>query len=112
MQSTDTIIQPSVTTTGAPCKRFLFQPARHGPVHTDEHYAVIIPRAKSGSNKNNYLGLNTEWLEDKGFQTLRIEAVKLLSSIQSIADEQGHQPQQPQQHVLSRSSSATSTLVP
>ena len=60
----------------------------------------------------NYLESEVEGLEEKDFQTFRNEAVKLLSSIQSRAEEHGHQPQQPQKQPLSRSSSATSTFVP
>ena len=53
-----------------------------------------------------------EGLEEKDFQTFRNEAVKLLSNIQCKADEQGHQPQQPQQQTLSQSLSKTSIFVP
>ena len=38
--------------------------------------------------------------------------VKLLSSIQSRAEERSRQPQQPQKQTFSRSSRATSTFVP
>ena len=48
----------------------------------------------------------------KDFQTFSNEAVKLLSKIQSRAEEHGHQVQQPQPQTLSRSSSTTSTFVP
>ena len=60
----------------------------------------------------NYLASEVEALEDKNFQTFRNAAIKLLSSIQSKAEKRSHQPQQPQQQILSRSSSATSTFVP
>ena len=60
----------------------------------------------------NYLASEMETLEDRDFQTFRNEAVKLLTSIQSRSEEKSHQPQQPQQQTLSRSSSATSTFVP
>ena len=49
--------------------------------------------------------------EDRDFQTFINKAVKLLTSIQSKAEDRGHQPQQSQQHTLSRSSSAASTFV-
>ena len=60
----------------------------------------------------SYLTSEVEDLEEKDFQAFRNDAVKLLSSIQSMAEECGHQPQQPQQLTLSRGSSATSTFVP
>ena len=60
----------------------------------------------------NYLASEVEALGDKDFQTFRNEAVKLISSIQSRAEERGSQPQQPQQQTLSQSSSAISTFVP
>ena len=60
----------------------------------------------------NYLASEVEGIEDKDLQTFRNEAVKLLSSIQNRAEEQGRQPQQPQQQTLSQNSSATSTFVP
>ena len=59
----------------------------------------------------NHLASEVEGLDDKDFQTFRIEAVKLLSSIQSRAEERSCQPN-PQQQTLSRSSRATSTFVP
>ena len=57
----------------------------------------------------NYLSSEVEGLEEKDFQTFKNKAVKLLSNIQSRAEECGRQPQQ---QTLSRSSSATSTYVP
>ena len=59
----------------------------------------------------NYLVSEVEALEDRDFQTHRNETVKLLSSIQSRAEERSHQPQQPEQPTLSRSSSVASTFV-
>ena len=59
----------------------------------------------------NNLVWEMEGLEEKEFQTFRNEAVKLLISIQSRAEELGRQPQQPQQQTL-LNSSATSTFVP
>ena len=56
----------------------------------------------------NYLGSEVEGLEDRDFQTFRNEAVKLLSNIQSKAEEHGRQPQH---QTLSRSSSTASTFV-
>ena len=60
----------------------------------------------------NYQASEVEGLEEKDFQTFRHEAVKLFSNIQSKAEESGHHLQQPQQQMLSHSSSATSTFVP
>ena len=60
----------------------------------------------------NYLASEMEGLDDKVFQTFRNKAVKLLSSIRSRAVERSHQPQQPHQQTLYRSSIATSTFVP
>ena len=60
----------------------------------------------------NYLASEVEGLDERDFQTFRNEAVKLLSTIQSKAEECGHQPEQPQQQILSCSSSAASTFVP
>ena len=60
----------------------------------------------------NYLVLEVEGLEVNELQTFRNKAAKLLSNIQSNAEECGRQPQQPQQQTLSRNSSATSTFVP
>ena len=60
----------------------------------------------------NYLTLKVEGLEEKDFQTFRNKAVKLLSNIQSKAEEHGLQPQQPHQKTLSHTSSAASTFVP
>ena len=54
------------------------------------------------------LSLKMEGLEEKDFHTFRNEDVKLLSTIQSRAEEHGHQVQQ---QTLSWSSSATSTVV-
>ena len=59
-----------------------------------------------------YLASGVEALEDRDFQTFRIEAGKLLSRIHSWAEERSHQSQQPQQPTISTSSSATSTFVP
>ena len=56
----------------------------------------------------NYLASEVEGLGEKDFQTSRNKAVKLLSNIQSKAEEGGRQLQQ----TLSRSSSAASTFVP
>ena len=44
----------------------------------------------------NYLALEVEGLGEKDFKTFTNEAVKLLSSIKSKAEESGRQPQQPQ----------------
>ena len=82
--------------------RVLFsQPAGHGPVHTDEKHAVIIPQQKKETTTCtsfcNYLVLEVEGLEEKDFQTFRNEAVKLLSNIQNEAKECDHQLQQPTQ---------------
>ena len=60
---------------------------------------------------SNYLASEVEGLEEKDFQTFRNEAVKLLSNIQSRAEECGRQVQQPQQQTFSRSSSTISTFV-
>ena len=60
----------------------------------------------------NYLVSEMEGLEEKDFQTFRSDTVKLLSSIQSKAEECCRQPQQPEQWTLLGSSSATSTSVP
>ena len=49
----------------------------------------------------NYLVLEVEGFEEEHSQTYINEAVKLLSNIQSKAEEHGHQPQQPQQQTLS-----------
>ena len=49
----------------------------------------------------NYLASEVQGLEEKDFQIFRNKAVKLLSNIQSRADECGHQPQQPEQQMLS-----------
>ena len=57
----------------------------------------------------NYLASAVQNLEERDFQTYRNEAVKLLSGIQSSADERNHQQWQP---TLSRSYSTTSTYVP
>ena len=59
----------------------------------------------------NYLVSELEALRGY-FQTFRNEAVKLISSIKSRADERSHQPQHPQQQTLSGSSCATLTFVP
>ena len=47
-----------------------------------------------------YLASEVEALENRDFQTSRNKAVKLLSSIQSKADERRHQPQQPQEQTV------------
>ena len=60
----------------------------------------------------NYLESEVEALVDRDIQTFRNKAVRLLSRIQSRAEKRSCLPQQPQQHTLSRSSSATSTFVP
>ena len=60
----------------------------------------------------SYLASEVEALGDRDFQTFRNEAMKLLSGIQSRADERSHQPKQPQQQTLSWSPSATSAFVP
>ena len=60
----------------------------------------------------NFLTLEVEESEEKDIQTFRNEVVKLLSCIQSRAEEHGRQPQQPQQQTFSRSSSGTSIFVP
>ena len=82
----------------------------------NENNAVIIPQATEGDNSLtafcNYLASEVEGSEEKDFQTFRNEAAKLLSNIQSKAEERGHQPQQPQQQTLARSSSAASTFEP
>ena len=57
----------------------------------------------------NYLASEVEGLEEKDFQIFRHEAVKLLSNIQSKAEERGRQPHH---QTLSQSSIATSTFVP
>ena len=59
----------------------------------------------------NNMASEVEGLEEKDLQKFRNEAVKLLSNIQSKAEEYGHQLQQPQQQTLLRSSSAASTFV-
>ena len=80
----------------------------------NENNAVIIPQATEGDNSLtafcNYLASEVEGSEEKDFQTFRNEAAKLLSNIQSKAEERGHPPQQ--QQTLSRSSSAASTFEP
>ena len=58
------------------------------------------------------LGVRDRGLKEKDFHTFRNEAVKLLSNIQSKAEERGHQPHKPQKQRLSRSSSVTSTFMP
>ena len=58
----------------------------------------------------NYLASEVVALEDRDFQTFRNEAVKLLSGIQSRADDRSHQPQQTLQQTLSISSSTTSNI--
>ena len=57
----------------------------------------------------NYLASDVENLEKRDFQTFQNEALKLLSRIQSRAEERTRQPQQP---TLPGNSSATSTHVP
>ena len=57
----------------------------------------------------NYLVSEVEGLEEKDFQTFRNEAAKLLSNIQSKAEEHGRQPQQPQTLSMLHFSSAAST---
>ena len=81
--------------------RALFgRPAGHGPVHTNEKHAIIIPQAKAGDNTYSLLqlsGVGGGGIRGENFQTFRNEAVKLLSNIQSKAEKCGGQPQQPQQ---------------
>ena len=98
MQLTDTTLQP--------------------PQVTSPNTAMLSPflRQKQETTTHtgfcNYLASEVEGLEEKDFQTFRNEAVELLSNIESRAKEQGHQPQQPQQWTLSRSSSTTLTFMP
>ena len=60
----------------------------------------------------NYLLSEVEGLEEKNFQTFRNEAIKLLSNIQSRAEEHGHLVQQPHPQTLLRSSSTTLGFLP
>ena len=60
----------------------------------------------------NYLVSKVEALEERYFQRFRYVAVKLLSGIQSRAEERTHQSLPPLQPTLSRSSSTTSINVP
>ena len=59
----------------------------------------------------NYLASEVEALEERDFQTLRNQAVKLLSTMKSRAKETCCQPQQSQQQTLS-SKTSNATFLP
>ena len=110
MQS-DTMIQPSVTSTSAVSK------------HSSVGQQVMDQFAQMKTMLSSFLRPSQETtrtafcnymeaLEDRYFQTFRNEAIILLICIQNRAEERIHQPQQPQQQTLSSSSSATSIFVP
>ena len=93
---------------------FFSRPASHGLVCIDEQHAVITFQAKAGEHQNSLLqltGIEVEASEGRDFQTFRNETVKLLSGIQSRAEERIYQGQQLQEPTLSRNSSATATFV-
>ena len=71
----------------------LWLTSSHGHVHTDENHAVIFPRAKAGDSLLQLLFVRGGRIRRE--RPSDIQAVKLLSSIQSRAEEQGCQPQQP-----------------
>ena len=104
----------SLNKSPATSKANISQPAGHGPVHTDENYAVIILRAKAEDNTNSIRELpciRVGGFDEKDFQTSRNKAVKLLSNPKQ---DRGMRPSAPETTAtrLLLSSSATSTFVP
>ena len=61
---------------------FFSRPAIYKPIGTDENHAVINYQT-TRTAFCNYLATEVEALEDRDFQAVRNQAVKLLCSIQS-----------------------------
>ena len=105
MQSTDTTLQPQQVTSPTAASRHYSVNQQVMDQFTQMRSMLSSLRWQKHQTTTctvfcNYLAL--EVLEEKDFQTFKNEAVKLLSNIQSKAEECGRQPQQPQQQKLSQ----------
>ena len=69
------------------------RPACHGPLCTDENHAVLRQET-TRTAFCNYLVSWVEALQEREFQMFKNEALKLLSGIQSRAEERTSPPQQ------------------
>ena len=117
IRSTDTILQPEpvldqftgMRTMLSPCQSTdtTLQPQQVTKSFLGQNQETII------HNHLQLCGVRGGGIRRERFsQRFRNEAVELLSNMQTRREECGHQPQQPQQQVLSRSSSSVSTFVP